>query len=129
MASSERAAPAGAAEAASDKTLRLTRVFDAPIAMVFEAWTVPEQIVQWWGPEGCHVPEYRIDTRPGGAWRKERQRKKKKQGEGQNRENRGRAGGIRFQRASHRAPPEKNEAGSRPKEAESGARPGRHHGE
>jgi len=37
--------------------------------MVFEAWTVPEQIVRWWGPEGCHIPEYRIDMREGGAWR------------------------------------------------------------
>lgn len=69
MASGERASPAGAAEAQSEKTLRIVRVFDAPIAMVFEAWTVPEQLVQWWGPDGHHVPEYRIDMREGGAWR------------------------------------------------------------
>jgi uncharacterized protein YndB with AHSA1/START domain len=69
MASSQRAAGAAATDAPSDKTLRIVRVFDAPIAMVFEAWTVPEQLVQWWGPEGHHVPEYRIDMREGGAWR------------------------------------------------------------
>lgn len=69
MASSERAAPAAATDAPSDRTLRLVRIFDAPIEMVFEAWTVPEQIVQWWGPAGHHVPEYRIDMRTGGAWR------------------------------------------------------------
>jgi uncharacterized protein YndB with AHSA1/START domain len=72
MASSERAAPAAATEAgaaADEKTLRLVRIFDAPIEMVFEAWTVPEQIVQWWGPENYDVPEYRIDMREGGAWR------------------------------------------------------------
>jgi glutathione S-transferase len=72
MASSERASPAAAAEsgtAAEEKTLRIVRTFEAPIEMVFEAWTVPEQIVQWWGPEGHHVPEYRIDMRAGGAWR------------------------------------------------------------
>ena len=72
MASSEMAAPAAATEAdasTGETTLRLVRTFDAPIAMVFDAWTVPEQIVQWWGPEGCHVPEYRIDARPGEAWR------------------------------------------------------------
>ena len=70
MASSERAAAATeAGPATSDKTLRIVRVFDAPIEMVFAAWTVPEQLVQWWGPEGHHVPEYRIDMREGGAWR------------------------------------------------------------
>ena len=72
MASSETGARAAATEAdalTGETTLRLERAFDAPIAMVFDAWTVPEQIVQWWGPEGCHVPEYRIDARAGGAWR------------------------------------------------------------
>lgn len=71
MANQQSAGPAAATDAgaAPEKTLRLTRVFDAPIEMVFEAWTVPEQLVQWWGPEGHHVPEYRIDMREGGAWR------------------------------------------------------------
>jgi len=69
MARRERAAPAEAGKALPETTLRLTRTLDAPIAMVFDAWTVPEQIVEWWGPEGCHVPEYRIDARAGGAWR------------------------------------------------------------
>ncbi len=69
MASSEAAARAAKTEAIPETTLRLVRTLDAPIAMVFDAWTVPEQIVRWWGPEGFSVPEYRIEVREGGAWR------------------------------------------------------------
>jgi uncharacterized protein YndB with AHSA1/START domain len=69
MASSEAAAPAPTTDPTPETTLRLVRTFDAPIAMVFDAWTVPEQMVQWWGPETASVPEYAIDMREGGAWR------------------------------------------------------------
>jgi uncharacterized protein YndB with AHSA1/START domain len=49
----------------------MTRVFDAPRRLVFEAMTRPRHIRQWWGclGEGCSVSVCDIDLRPGGAWR------------------------------------------------------------
>jgi len=55
----------------SDQEIRLTRVFDAPRQLVFEAMTKPEHVRRWWGclGEGYSVPVCEIDFRPGGAWR------------------------------------------------------------
>ncbi len=55
----------------SDCEIRLTRLFDAPRALVFEAMHTPEHVKQWWGclAEGYSVPVCEIDLRPGGAWR------------------------------------------------------------
>lgn len=55
----------------SDCEIRLTRLFDAPRQLVFEAMTKPEHIKQWWGRlgEGYSVPVCEVDLRPGGAWR------------------------------------------------------------
>jgi uncharacterized protein YndB with AHSA1/START domain len=55
----------------SDREIRLTRLFDAPRALVFEAMTKPEHVRQWWGRlgEGYSVPVCEIDLRPGGKWR------------------------------------------------------------
>lgn len=50
-------------------TIHLSRVFDAPRALVFEAITRPEHVARWWGPRGSEVGECRIDLRVGGAWR------------------------------------------------------------
>ncbi len=49
--------------------LVLTRVFDAPREVVFEAWTDPRHLVQWWGPKGFTNPVCEADARPGGAIR------------------------------------------------------------
>jgi uncharacterized protein YndB with AHSA1/START domain len=49
--------------------LVITRVFDAPRAVVFRAWTDPRQLAQWWGPKGFSNPVCEIDARPGGAIR------------------------------------------------------------
>jgi uncharacterized protein YndB with AHSA1/START domain len=46
--------------------LVLTRVYDAPRALVFKAWTNPEYVAQWWGPKGFTNPVCRWDARPGG---------------------------------------------------------------
>ena len=46
-----------------------TRVFDAPRELVFEAWTNPKHLVQWWGPHGFTTTIRAIDVRPGGVWR------------------------------------------------------------
>jgi uncharacterized protein YndB with AHSA1/START domain len=53
----------------SDREIVMTRVFDAPRAVVFEAWTTPEHLRRWLlGPEGWTMTICDIDFRPGGAW-------------------------------------------------------------
>src|SRR6201997_5620683 len=55
----------------SDQEIRMTRLFNAPRRLVFEAMTKPEHVKQWWGRlgEGYSVPVCEIDFRPGGSWR------------------------------------------------------------
>ena len=55
----------------SDQEIRMTRLFNAPRRLVFEAMTQPKHVKQWWGRlgEGYSVPVCEIDLRPGGAWR------------------------------------------------------------
>jgi uncharacterized protein YndB with AHSA1/START domain len=55
----------------SDVEIRMTRLFDAPRELVFEAMTKPEHIRQWWGRlgEGYSVPVCESDLRVGGKWR------------------------------------------------------------
>ena len=55
----------------SDAEITLTRLFDAPRQLVFEAMTKPEHVKKWWGclGEGYSVPVCEIDLRLGGAWR------------------------------------------------------------
>jgi uncharacterized protein YndB with AHSA1/START domain len=51
--------------------LAVTRVFDAPRALVYRAFTDPEQLAAWWGPTGSVRPldEMDFDVRPGGSQR------------------------------------------------------------
>jgi uncharacterized protein YndB with AHSA1/START domain len=55
----------------SDTDIHLSRLFDAPRHLVFEAMTKPEHVKQWWGNlgEGYSVPVCEIDLRVGGTWR------------------------------------------------------------
>jgi uncharacterized protein YndB with AHSA1/START domain len=55
----------------SDCEIQLSRVFDAPRQLVFEALTRPEHIKRWWGclGDGYSVPVCEVDLRPGGKWR------------------------------------------------------------
>jgi uncharacterized protein YndB with AHSA1/START domain len=54
----------------SDHELVLTRVVDAPRALVWDAWTSPEHVPHWMlGPDGWTMPTCEIDLRPGGPWR------------------------------------------------------------
>lgn len=52
----------------TDRELAITRLFDAPVALVWEAWTHPEHIAQWWGPNGFTNTIHQMDLRPGGDW-------------------------------------------------------------
>jgi uncharacterized protein YndB with AHSA1/START domain len=48
--------------------LYLTRLFEAPVNVVWEAWTDPAQVAQWWGPRGFTITTHSKDLRPGGHW-------------------------------------------------------------
>jgi uncharacterized protein YndB with AHSA1/START domain len=49
--------------------LVLTRTFDAPRSLVFDAFVKPEILARWWGPKGFTLPTCEVDLRPGGALR------------------------------------------------------------
>lgn len=53
----------------TDGEIMVTRVFNAPRKLVFEAWTNPKHVPHWMlGPEGWTMPVCEIDFHPGGAW-------------------------------------------------------------
>jgi uncharacterized protein YndB with AHSA1/START domain len=53
----------------SDHEISLSRDFDAPRELVFEAFSKPEHVARWWGQKDSTVPVCEMDFRPGGAWR------------------------------------------------------------
>jgi uncharacterized protein YndB with AHSA1/START domain len=53
----------------AEREVTITRVFNAPRAVVFKAWTDPKHLVQWWGPKGFTNPVCEIEARVGGALR------------------------------------------------------------
>jgi uncharacterized protein YndB with AHSA1/START domain len=53
----------------AEREVTITRIFDAPRALVFKAWTDAEHLAQWWGPNGFTNPVCEIDPRVGGAIR------------------------------------------------------------
>ncbi len=53
----------------SDREIVITRSFDAPIDLVWEAMTTPRLVLRWWGPEWCPLVSCEIDLRVGGSWR------------------------------------------------------------
>lgn len=54
--------------AGESNELRITRVYDAPLRAVWDAWTDPEQVARWWGPRGFTLTTHAKDLRPGGTW-------------------------------------------------------------
>lgn len=62
-----------AVERRSDRELIVTRVFDAPARIVFEAWSRPELFQRWWVPKALGVPlrACEMDVRTGGGYRLE----------------------------------------------------------
>ncbi len=57
------------ARGSSDREFVISRMFDAPRALVFKAWTDPNQMARWWGPRTFMNPVCEMDVRPGGAYR------------------------------------------------------------
>lgn len=53
----------------ADDELLITRVFDAPVSLVFALWSDPEHMKRWMGPNEFECPEVHIDFRVGGAYR------------------------------------------------------------
>jgi uncharacterized protein YndB with AHSA1/START domain len=58
--------PEPATQSADKRDLVVTRVFDAPVELVWKAWSDSEQVKRWWGPTGFTAPVARIDFREGG---------------------------------------------------------------
>ena len=61
--------PAALLTVLSDREVVLTRVFNAPRALVYRAHTDPDLIRQWWGLRSNTTIVEKIDVRPGGMWR------------------------------------------------------------
>jgi len=57
-------------EVANTKKIDLVvkRIIDAPVDIVWKAWTDPNQVTKWWGPEGFTSPTCKIDLREGGNY-------------------------------------------------------------
>jgi uncharacterized protein YndB with AHSA1/START domain len=53
----------------ADREIVATRVFDAPRELVFEMWTDPTHVAQWWGPKGFTNSIHEMNVSPGGSWR------------------------------------------------------------
>ncbi len=52
-----------------ERILRIERILTATPEAVFDAWTKPDLLVQWWGPEGFTATIDAMDLRVGGRWR------------------------------------------------------------
>src|SRR4030042_2389243 len=50
------------------KGILIERVFDAPPDAVWRAWTEPELIKKWWGPDGFSAPRINVDLKVGGRY-------------------------------------------------------------
>jgi uncharacterized protein YndB with AHSA1/START domain len=52
----------------ADREIRLTRILNAPVELVWEVWTDPEHIKNWWGPNGFTNTITKMDVQPEGEW-------------------------------------------------------------
>ncbi len=52
----------------ADRELRISRLLDAPVELVWEVWTNPEHIKNWWGPDGFTNTITKMEIKPGGEW-------------------------------------------------------------
>src|SRR5258708_5088372 len=46
----------------------IERIFDAPVELVWKAWTDSEMVMKWWGPEGFTAPSAKVDLKVGGKY-------------------------------------------------------------
>jgi len=52
----------------TDREIVISRVYDAPRELVWDALTTPEHVMNWWGPRGYTITTEKMDLRPGGEW-------------------------------------------------------------
>lgn len=52
----------------ADREIRMSRLLNAPVELVWEVWTDPEHIKNWWGPNGFTNTISKMDIQPGGEW-------------------------------------------------------------
>jgi uncharacterized protein YndB with AHSA1/START domain len=52
----------------ADNELAITRILNAPIELVWEVWTDPKHIAQWWGPTGFTTSIQHMEVKEGGEW-------------------------------------------------------------
>jgi len=57
-----------AASSTADREIVITRMINAPQALVFEVWTDPAHLDEWWGPKGFANTTHSVDIRTGGEW-------------------------------------------------------------
>lgn len=55
-------------EKSKSNELKLIRLYNAPVEMVWAAWTDPKRAAKWWGPRGFTITTHGKDLRPGGFW-------------------------------------------------------------
>ncbi|HYF64701.1 MAG TPA: SRPBCC family protein [Herpetosiphonaceae bacterium] len=55
-------------ETTADREIIISRLINAPRERVFAAWTDPQQVGHWWGPQGFTTTTTSMDVRPGGRW-------------------------------------------------------------
>lgn len=58
-----------AAAKSKSNELKINRVYDAPVKAVWDAWTDPSQVAQWWGPRGFTITTHAKELRVGGFWK------------------------------------------------------------
>lgn len=58
----------GKKQRSESQEITITRVYEAPVAAVWDAWTDVKQVAQWWGPRGFTITTHSKDLRPGGRW-------------------------------------------------------------
>lgn len=57
-----------AAKGSDSNSINITRIYEAPIQVVWQAWVDPAQAAQWWGPRGFTLTTHSKDFRAGGGW-------------------------------------------------------------
>src|SRR4051812_34091905 len=53
---------------AKPNEIYITRIYDAPVKAVWDAWTDPKQVAKWWGPRGFSLTTHSKDLKVGGNW-------------------------------------------------------------
>ena len=52
----------------ADREINISRLLNAPVELVWEVWTKPEHIKNWWGPNGFTNTITKMEVEPGGEW-------------------------------------------------------------